>query len=62
MDKLTLLMKPAAPHVVFGLFNLTWPGITMWSLLIIFFAISIWCRIPEFMEADASSREGGVEE
>lgn len=62
MDKLTLLTKPAAPHVVFGIFNLTWPGITFWTLVIVVFAVATWARIPEFMEADAASREGGAEE
>lgn len=61
MDKLGLLSKTPAPHVVFGIFNLTWPGIAMWTSLIVFFALAIWLRIPEFMESDMESRESDME-
>jgi hypothetical protein len=61
MDKLTLLTDPAVPHVVFGIFNLSWPSIAFWTLIIIFFAAATWLRIPEFMETDSASRMGGAD-
>lgn len=61
MDKLALLTDPAVPHVVFGIFNLSWPSIAFWTSIIVFFATAIWLRIPEVMEADSASRKGGAE-
>ncbi len=62
MDKLALLTKPVVPHVVFGIFNLAWPSIAFWTSIVVFFAAATWLRIPEFMEADGASRQGGAEQ
>lgn len=56
MDKLALMTQPAVPHVVFGWFNLAWPNIVFWALVIIVFALGAWARMPTFMESDAGSR------
>jgi hypothetical protein len=56
------MTDPAVPHVVFGIFNLAWPSIFFWVMVIVVFALGAWGRIPEFMESDAASRQGGSEE
>jgi hypothetical protein len=56
MHSLTLMTKPVVPHVVFGIFNLAWPNIGFWVLVVIIFAFGSWARIPAFMESDAGSR------
>lgn len=62
MSTLTLMTDPAVPHVVFGIFNLAWPSIFFWVMVIVVFALGAWGRIPEFMESDAASRQRGSEE
>ncbi len=59
MDQLALMAKPAVPHVVFGIFNLAWPNIAFWALVIIVFVAAAWARMPAFMESDSASRRGG---
>ncbi|WP_455385384.1 hypothetical protein [Acidihalobacter prosperus] len=59
MSTLDLMTKPPVPHVVFGIFNLAWPNILFWVLVIVVFAFAAWGRIPEFMESDAETRKGG---
>ncbi len=56
MDKLALLSKPAVPHMAFGWFNLAWPNIIMWALVVALFALGAWARMPAFMESDPASR------
>ncbi len=62
MSTLNLMTKPPVPHVVFGIFNLAWPNILFWVLVVVVFALAAWGRIPEFMESDAASRNGGSEQ
>lgn len=61
MEKLAILKQPAAAHVVFGWFNLTWPNIAFWLAVIVIFALFSWIRIPAAMEADAVSRREGAD-
>jgi hypothetical protein len=58
VDKLILMTKPPVPHVVFGIFNLAWPNIAFWGLIIMVFAVAAWARMPKFMESDGGSRKG----
>jgi len=58
MDKLSIMSEPALRHVDFGIFNLAWPDIIFWVLVIIVFALAVWARIPQFMESDRASRNG----
>jgi hypothetical protein len=59
VDQLALMTKPAVPHVVFGIFNLAWPNIAFWAMVIIVFAAAAWARMPAFMESDSASRQRG---
>jgi hypothetical protein len=59
VDQLALMTKPAVPHVVFGIFNLAWPNIAFWALVVVVFGLAAWARMPAFMESDAASRRGG---
>ena len=59
---LDLMTKPLVPHVVFGIFNLAWPNIAFWALVIIVFAVATRARMPKFMESDASSRKGRTDD
>jgi hypothetical protein len=59
VDKLELMTKLAVPHVVFGIFNLAWPNIAIWVLIVIVFAVACWARMPKFMESDTASRSAG---
>jgi hypothetical protein len=56
MENLAIMTQPAASHVTFGWFNLTWPNIAFWVAVIVVFFVSAWARIPLVMEADAQSR------
>ena len=58
MDQLSLMTKPPVPHVAFGWFNLAWPNVAFWALVIIVFAAATWARMPRFMESDAGPRKG----
>jgi hypothetical protein len=53
------MAKPAVPHVVFGIFNLAWPNIAFWVLVVVVFVVASWARMPTFMESDAASRREG---
>jgi hypothetical protein len=55
------MTKPPVPHVVFGIFNLAWPNIAFWALVVIVFAAAIWARMPKFMESDAASRKKSID-
>ena len=59
MSTLALMAKTPVPHVTFGIFNLAWPNIVFWILVVAIFAIGVYARIPEFMESDAETRHGG---
>ncbi len=59
MDKLAIMSEPAVAHVNFGIFNLAWPDIAFWILVIAIFVVAAWARIPQFMESDAASRQTG---
>ena len=50
------MTQPAAPHAVFGWFNLAWPNIAFWVAVIVVFIVFSWARIPLAMEADAQTR------
>ena len=58
MDRLDLMTKPAVPHVVFGIFNLAWPNIAFWALVIIVFAVATWARDAEFHGIRRRLQEG----
>jgi len=51
------MTAPAARQVEFGVFNLTWPNMIFWALVIAVFVLAIWARIPKTMESDSSSRK-----
>lgn len=57
MNKMDIMTAPAARHVEFGVFNLTWPNMAFWTLVIVVFILAIWARIPKAMESDSSSRK-----
>jgi len=57
MDNLDIMTAPAARQVEFGVFNLTWPNMIFWALVIAVFVLAIWARIPKTMESDSSSRK-----
>lgn len=57
MSDLTLQTLPAAPHVVFGIFNLTVPNIIFWGLVILLFAGAAWARLPKFIEHSSKGEE-----
>jgi hypothetical protein len=61
MEKLAIFTQAAAPHVVFGWFNLVWPDIAFWIAVIAAFFVLAWARIPPIMDADAESRRNGVD-
>lgn len=56
MNQLLLMTQPAVPHVVFGIFNLAWPNVAFWALVIVVFVVASWARMPSFMESDLASR------
>lgn len=62
MSTLALMTKTPVPHVTFGIFNLAWPNIMFWILVVVIFAIAAYARIPEFMESDVDSRHGGSDQ
>ena len=55
MNSLSLMAKPEVAHVTFGIFNLSWPNIGFWALVVIIFAFGCWAPMPAFMESDAGS-------
>jgi len=57
MDKLAIMAEPVFRHVSFGIFNLAWPDIIFWILVVIVFPVAVWLRIPQTMESDAASRD-----
>jgi len=58
VEQLAIMSTPAVSFVSFGIFNLAWPSIIFWILVIIAFVLAIRARIPQFMESDAASRKG----
>lgn len=58
MQKLPIETFPAAPHVVFGIFNLTTPDIYFWIAVIVVFFLGCWARMPKFMEHGHTARGG----
>lgn len=61
MDKLSILSSPAAGHIQFSIFNLVWPNLMFWAMVVVVFILSIRLRIPNFMESDRASREAEME-
>jgi len=60
MDQLAIMSTPAVSYVSFGVFNLAWPSIIFWLLVIIVFIVAIRARIPQFMESDSASQKEGA--
>ncbi len=50
MGVLPTELLPSVSHVDFSVFNLAVPNIAAWGVLLLFFALAVWARLPRLFE------------
>lgn len=50
MEQLPTQLLPAVPHIILGIFDLAIPDLMAWIMIIVFFLMAAWARLPKFFE------------
>lgn len=61
MEELPTQMLPAVPNIILGVFNLAVPNLVVWLVVIVFFFLAAWARLPKAFEPSSDFGRRGRE-